>query len=93
MPGVLMLEALAQTGGLLIRLSSDEKGDIEVFFTGIDKARFRRPVRPGDQLILEGEIIGRKGDFWKMSCKGLVEGKVAVEANLMGALRERKGKE
>lgn len=91
MPGVLMLEALAQTGGLLIRLSSDVEGDIEVFFAGIDNARFRRPVRPGDQLILEGEMVGRKGTFWKMSCKGLVGGKVAVEADLMGVLREKKG--
>jgi len=93
MPGVLMLEALAQTGGILIRLSSDVEGDIEVFFVGIDNARFRRPVRPGDQLILEGEIVGRKGAFWKMICKGLVGGKVTVEADLMGVLREKRGQE
>ncbi len=91
MPGVLMLEALAQAGGILIRLSSNVEGDIEVFFAGIDNARFRRPVRPGDQLILGGEIIGRKGAFWKMSCRCMVNGKVAVEADLIGVLREKRG--
>ncbi len=87
MPGVLMIEALAQMGGILIRLSSDLEGEFEVFFTGVDKARFRRPVRPGDRLLLEGEIIARKGVFWKMRCRGSVDGEVVVEADLMGVLR------
>lgn len=93
MPAVLMLEALAQMGGILIRLTSEERDEeVEVFFTSIEKARFRRPVRPGDQLILYGEIIGRRDPFWKMKGEITVDGKVVAEAVLMGALRA-KGKE
>ena len=89
MPAVLMLEALAQMGGILIRLSSNIEGEPEIFFSSVDRARFRRPVRPGDQLILEGELTGRRGAFWKLKGRALVDGKVAAEAELMGVLRER----
>ncbi len=93
MPGVLMLEALAQMGGILIRYSTGLFVDVEIFFAAIENARFRRPVRPGDSLILEGEIIGRKGPFWKVKGRAMVDGKVAVEAELMGVLREKKVEE
>ncbi len=90
MPGVLMLEALAQMGGILIRCSTGLLGDVEIFFASIDNARFRRPVRPGDTLLLEGEITGRKGPFWRLKGRGLVDGEVAVEADLMGVIREKR---
>jgi len=90
MPGVLMLEALAQMGGILIRHSTDLEGELEIFFAAIDNARFRRPVKPGDQLILEGEITGRKGPFWKLRGRALVDGELAVEADLMGVIRRKK---
>lgn len=90
MPGVLMLEALAQMGGILIRHSTGITGEVEIFFASIDNARFRRPVRPGDSLFLEGEIISRKGPFWKLRCRALVEGEVVVEADLMGVIRQKR---
>ena len=93
MPGVLMLEALAQMGGILIRYSTGIFGEAEIFFASIDNARFRRPVRPGDTLILEGEIVGRKGPFWKIKARATVEGKVVVDAELMGVLKEKKVEE
>lgn len=93
MPAVLMLEALAQIGGILIRLSTHIEGEPEIFFSSVEKARFRKPVKPGDQLILEGELTGRKGPFWKLKGRALVDGEVAAEAELMGVLRERKTEE
>jgi len=93
MPGVLMLEALAQMGGILIRYSTGFFGEAEIFFASIEKARFRHPVRPGDTLILEGEIVGKKGPFWKIKARALVEDRVAVDAELMGVLKEKKVEE
>lgn len=84
MPGVLIIEGLAQAGAVLAFLTEQERvGDSLVYFTGIDKARFRRKVVPGDQIIYEVAIIRRKGKVIKMECKALVEGAVAAEAELM----------
>ncbi len=93
MPGVLMLEALAQMGGILIRYSTGIFGDAEIFFASIERARFRHPVKPGDTLILEGEIVGRKGPFWRLKAQASVDGRVVVDAELMGVLREKKAEE
>jgi 3-hydroxyacyl-[acyl-carrier-protein] dehydratase len=84
MPGVLIIEGLAQAGAVLAFLTEQERvGESLVYFTGIDKARFRRKVVPGDQIIYEVAIIRRKGKVIKMECKALVEGAVAAEAELM----------
>jgi 3-hydroxyacyl-[acyl-carrier-protein] dehydratase len=86
MPGVLILEGMAQVGGLLAFYSLPEMiGDKLIYFAGIDKVRFRLPVVPGDQLIYEMEVIKHKGKIWKMAGTAKVEGKVAAEAEFMAA--------
>ena len=87
MPGVLILEGMAQAGGILAYYSMQEMiGEKLVYFAGIDKVRFRRPVVPGDQLIYEVEVIKQKGKIWKMAGKAKVDDKLAAEAELMAAL-------
>ncbi len=86
MPGVLILEGMAQVGGLLAFYSLPEMiGDKLIYFAGIDKVRFRLPVVPGDQLIYEMEVIKHKGKIWKMAGTAKVEDKVAAEAEFMAA--------
>jgi 3-hydroxyacyl-[acyl-carrier-protein] dehydratase len=90
MPGVLMLEALAQTAALLSFESMDvEPGaDTVVYFVGIDGARFKRPVEPGDQLILEATIERAKAGIYKYKTRASVGGETAVEAELMCTMRK-----
>ena len=84
MPGVLIIEGMAQAGAVLAFLTEQERvGDSLVYFTGIDKARFRRKVVPGDQIVYEVAIVRRKGKVIKMESKVLVDGAVAAEALLM----------
>lgn len=90
MPGVLMLEALAQTAALL---SFESMGtaldpDMVVYFAGIDGARFKRVVEPGDQLILEASLLRSKGGIYKYAVKGSVDGATACEAELMCTMRK-----
>ena len=84
MPGVLIVEALAQAAGLLIVKSIDllEYHEDIYFFAGIDKARFKRVVEPGDQLQLEIEIL-KSGRLWKFIGKATVEGQLACGAKFM----------
>ena len=90
MPGVLMLEALAQTAALLsFESAGTEPGDdTVVYFVGIDGARFKRPVEPGDQLILEASIDRVKGGIYKYKTRASVAGQTAVEAELMCTIRK-----
>jgi 3-hydroxyacyl-[acyl-carrier-protein] dehydratase len=90
MPGVLMLEALAQTAALLSFESADSQPDDDtvVYFVGIDGARFKRPVEPGDQLILEATIDRAKGGIYKYKTRASVDGQTAVEAELMCTIRK-----
>jgi 3-hydroxyacyl-[acyl-carrier-protein] dehydratase len=85
MPGVMMLEALAQAAGILAfegaGMSPDSKS--VYYFVGIDNARFKRPVEPGDQLILDVKIDRQKAGIYKFSAKGWVGDELAVEAQLM----------
>ncbi len=85
MPGVLIIESMAQVGGILAFKSADvtNKG---VYFMGIDKAKFRRPVVPGDTLEINLEVTKTRGKIWKFHGKALVEGKVAAEADLMATI-------
>lgn len=91
MPGVLILEALAQAAALL-SLDSSAQGAIRedevVYFVGIDHARFKRPVGPGDQLILEAEIDRIKSGIYRFRTRASVEGQVAAEAELMCTMRK-----
>jgi len=90
MPGVLIIEAMAQTAALLAfrSMGINKPEDHVVYFVGIDKARFKKPVLPGDQLIISAEIIRTLKGIWKFSAKAEVDGKLASEAVLMCTMRE-----
>jgi len=90
MPGVLMLEALAQAAALLAFESAGAavEADSVVYFVGIDAARFKRPVEPGDQLILQATIDRVKAGIYKFKTRATVDGDLAVEAELMCTLRK-----
>jgi beta-hydroxyacyl-ACP dehydratase FabZ len=85
MPGVLILEAMAQVGGLLAYHTDQSLRGKLIYFMAIDKVKFRRPVVPGDQLFLEVSHLHRSSRAWKMEAKGLVEGKVAAQAEVTAA--------
>lgn len=94
MPGVLILEALAQATGLyafshLVEEGRDSKNYL-YFFVSIDKAKFRRPVVPGDQLLLHVEYISFRRGMLKMDCKATVDGQLACSAEIMCAEQEIK---
>ncbi|MDX9834466.1 MAG: 3-hydroxyacyl-ACP dehydratase FabZ [Desulfobulbus sp.] len=85
MPGVIILEGLAQTGGLLACLSDPSMIGRLVYFAGVDKARFRRVVRPGDQLLYKLETVKQKGKITKMAGKAYVDDQLVAEAELMAS--------
>ncbi|MCW8853937.1 MAG: 3-hydroxyacyl-ACP dehydratase FabZ [Gammaproteobacteria bacterium] len=87
MPGVLIMEALAQATGLLgFRTMDEEPNDGMLYlFAGIDKARFKRQVVPGDVLTLHVELIKRSRGIWKFDCKATVDGQLAASAEIMCA--------
>ena len=86
MPGVLILEGMAQAGGILAFHSLPEMvGEKLIYFAGIDKVRFRQPVVPGDQMIFEMAVLKQKGKIWKMSGKAKVNGNLVAEAELIAA--------
>lgn len=87
MPGVLILEAMAQTGILFAKKSVPELKDALMVFAGMDKVRFRRPVRPGDQLVMELTLLKKKALIWKMMGRAMVDGVVVTEAELMAAVQ------
>jgi 3-hydroxyacyl-[acyl-carrier-protein] dehydratase len=91
MPGVLILEALAQAAALL-SIDGSAQGAIRedevVYFVGIDNARFKRPVGPGDQLILEADIDRIKSGIYRFRTRASVEGQVVAEAELMCTMRK-----
>jgi len=91
MPGVLILEALAQAGALFAMrsLPDDQAGSKITYLMGIDAARFRRPVVPGDRLELEVELTKAKSTVWKMKGTARVDGQVVAEADFMAMLADR----
>jgi len=89
MPGVLILEALAQAGGLMLSGSENDPAGKLVYFTGIDNVKFRRPVVPGDQLKLAVEMVKFRRNFCKMHGKALVNDELACEGDLSAALVEK----
>ena len=90
MPGVLIIEALAQTAGLLAFKSGGQEvnDDSVIYFVGIDGARFKRPVVPGDQLRMEATILKVTRGIWKFAAKATVDGQLACEAELMCTLKQ-----
>jgi 3-hydroxyacyl-[acyl-carrier-protein] dehydratase len=89
MPGVLIIESMAQTGGLLLLLEIPDRDNKLLYFVAVDGARFRRPVVPGDQLRLEIDVLAWRGDFCKLAGKALVDGQLAAEATLMCKMIDR----
>ena len=86
MPGVLILEAMAQAGGVMAYQVIPDMENRLIYFMSIDKVKFRRPVVPGDQLILELTSLHRSSRAWRMAGKALVDGKVACQAELTAAV-------
>lgn len=89
MPGVMMLEALAQVGALLVfdSVGASPEDNMVYYFAGIDGARFKRPVEPGDQLVMDVSLIRAKAGIYKFSGVARVDGNVACEAELMCTVR------
>jgi len=83
MPGVLIIESMAQTGGLLLLQEVTDRDKKLLYFVAIDNARFRRPVVPGDQLRIEVNVIAWRGSFCKLEGRASVNGELAAEATLM----------
>ncbi|MFV0422911.1 3-hydroxyacyl-ACP dehydratase FabZ [Oleidesulfovibrio sp.] len=90
MPGVLIMEALAQAGGILVVKSTDTSVEGKLFlFTGMEKVRFRKPVYPGDTLELHCRLLRHKLKLWKMEGKAYVDGKLAAEAEMTAAVMNK----
>lgn len=86
MPGVLIVEAMAQAGWILAFSVMGQKGKDRVYFMGLDGVRFRKPVRPGDQLILKLKIMKRRGAVFKMRGEAFVNDQLVAEAELMATV-------
>ena len=89
MPGVLLVEAMAPAGGFLLFRQVEDRDDKLIYFTGIDKCRFRKPVIPGDQVVFEVELVAKRKAFAKIHGRALVDDEVVCEAQLMSALADR----
>jgi 3-hydroxyacyl-[acyl-carrier-protein] dehydratase len=86
MPGVLMIESMAQVGGLLLLLDVENRENKLLYIVAVDNARFRRPVVPGDQLRVEVTVITWRGPFCKVEGRASVNGELACEASIMCAM-------
>jgi beta-hydroxyacyl-ACP dehydratase FabZ len=89
MPGVLILEALAQTGGVLVLLSTGAPESKLLLFAGVEKGRFRRPVKPGDQLRLECEVLRARSSACKMIGRAYVDGLLVAEGEVLCSIVDR----
>lgn len=89
MPGVLLLEAMAQVGGVAMLYPDENRGKI-AYFAGMENVRFRRPVVPGDQLRMEAELQKVRGSIGKLSAKAYVEGELVAEGDFLFALSKKK---
>ncbi len=90
MPAVIILEAMAQATGILVLRSMDKLPSEKsiYYFVGIDGARFRRPVEPGDQLRIEVNLLRSSRGIWKLRSNASVDGEIVANGDLMGAMRE-----
>jgi 3-hydroxyacyl-[acyl-carrier-protein] dehydratase len=87
MPGVLVIEALAQAGGVLAwETANSEPERVEILYlAGVEKARFKRPVRPGDQLVLKADLVYRRRGLWRFESRAEVEGALVAQADILMA--------
>jgi 3-hydroxyacyl-[acyl-carrier-protein] dehydratase len=88
MPGVLLIEAMAQATGLLAMESAEVSKEAIYYLVGVDKARFKRPVVPGDQLEFEVEVIKHRRDIWVFDAEARVDGSVVASAEIMCTARD-----
>ena len=88
MPGVLIIEAMAQVGGVLAFKSANQSGAKLVYFMGIDKAKFRKPVLPGDRLRFVVDVLKARHPYWKMRGEAYVEDSLVCEAELMAMVTD-----
>jgi beta-hydroxyacyl-ACP dehydratase FabZ len=93
MPGVLIIEAMAQVAGVLVLKEIADRGSKLVLLASVDSAKFRRPVLPGDQLRIEMKVIKKKSSVAKMAGEATVDGQVVAEAEVMCKLADRKDAE
>lgn len=91
MPGVLIIESMVQAGGFLLLKKLDDPKKKNVYFTSINRAKFRNPVRPGDVLRHEVTLISFRSNFCKLMGKSFVEDKIVAEGEFTAAITERKG--
>ena len=89
MPGVLIIEAMAQVGGVLLLGLVEDADSKVVYFMSLDNVKFRRPVKPGDQLRFELEVVQLRGTVCKMRGVGLVDGNVVAEAEMAAMIRDK----
>ena len=89
MPGVLLVEALAQVGVILLLNGDQNRHSKLVYFSGIDRCRFRQPVAPGDQLRIEVNVLKHRDRYFKMKGQGLVDGNIVIEAELSCSIVDR----
>ena len=89
MPGVLIIEAMAQVGGLLLMDSVDNPADKLVYFMSLDQVKFRRPVTPGDQIVFELELLQLRKNVCKMKGVGRVDGEVVAEAEMKAQVADK----
>ncbi len=89
MPGVLIIEAMAQLSAVLVAKSMQGTQDKEVFFMSIEEAKFRKIVEPGDCMIMHSNIIQNRGNVWKFKAFSEVDGKVAAEATFTAMVKEK----
>jgi 3-hydroxyacyl-[acyl-carrier-protein] dehydratase len=89
MPGVLIIEAMAQVAGVMMFSILPDRDKKLIYFTGIENARFRRPVVPGDQLRIEMELLNRRSNFGKVQGRTSVDGKLVADAVILFAIVER----
>ena len=87
MPGVLILEAMAQVGGVAMLYPEEHRGKIALF-GGMEHVKFKRPVVPGDQLVTKAEIVRVRGDFGLLHCDGYVDDKLVASADFKFALKK-----
>lgn len=89
MPGVLIIEALGQAGGVLSCRAMRESSDLAMYFMGMDRVRFRKPVVPGDQLLLDVKILQRRSKVFKMAGKATVDNTLAAEAEFLAMIGDK----
>lgn len=89
MPGVLMIEAMAQLSAVLVAKSMENTKNKEVFFMSIEESKFRKVVEPGDTLVMYADIIQNRGPVWKFKARSEVDGKIAVETTFTAMVKDK----